>query len=69
MNSVLENCYTTLMVAIIYVCCLLWQKRYRLLLPSTVNTFIWGVTAFLMLCELRGFMVIENAIIVEMKFG
>lgn len=41
-------------VTVLYLLVLLIQKRYRLLLPSTIHTFIWLVTAVLIILELKG---------------
>ena len=40
---------------------MLSQKRYRLLLPSVVHTFIWVITISLIICQLKGVLVSKIA--------
>lgn len=47
-------CYWTLGFAFVYLVFLLYQKRYRLLLPSVVHTFIWIITVLLIVFQLKG---------------
>lgn len=53
MNS-LYFCYWTFGLTLIYLLFLLYQKRYRLLLPSVVHTFIWLITILLIIFHLKG---------------
>lgn len=50
----LTYCYWALGLTSIYLAALFMQKRYRLLLPSVVHSFIWLVTVFLIVCQLNG---------------
>lgn len=56
----LSYCYWTLGITVIYLFFLLIQKRYRLLLPSVIHTFMWMITAVLIICQLKGFGVSKN---------
>lgn len=56
MNS-LDYCYWAFAGTSIYLFILLSQKRYRLLLPSVIHTFIWTVTIGIIICQLNGFLV------------
>lgn len=56
----LDYCFWALGITIIYITFLLMQKRYRLLLPSVIHTFIWLVTIILIICQLKGFLVSEK---------
>lgn len=53
----LYYCYISLAITSIYLITLLIQRRYRLILPSTIHTFIWMVTVILMLFQLKGILV------------
>lgn len=54
-------CYWSLAITIVYLSFLLSQKRYRLLLPSVIHTFIWSITIFLIICQLNGVLVTRHA--------
>lgn len=56
----LDFCYWSLAIAVVYLSFLLSQKRYRLLLPSVIHTFIWGITIFLIICQLKGVLVTQH---------
>ena len=53
----LDFCYWSLAITVVYLSFLFFQKRYRLLLPSVIHTFIWCITIFLIICQLKGFFV------------
>lgn len=57
----LDFCYWSLAITVVYLSFLLSQKRYRLLLPSVIHTFIWGITIFLIICQLKGILVTQYA--------
>lgn len=57
----LDFCYWSLAIIVVYLSFLLSQKRYRLLLPSIIHTFIWGITIFLIICQLKGVLVSHHA--------
>ena len=56
----IDYCYWTTGIAIVYLLFLLSQKRYRLLLPSTIHTSIWLITCILIIFELKGIFVSEQ---------
>lgn len=58
--SSLYFCYWTFSLALVYLSFLLCQKRYRLLLPSVVHTFIWLITVLLIIFQLKGFLVTHS---------
>lgn len=53
----LDFCYWSLSITVLYLIVLLSQKRYRILQPSTIHTFIWIITISLIICQLKGFLV------------
>lgn len=53
----LDYCYWALGITSMYLIFLFMQKRYRLLLPSTIHTSIWIITILLIICQLNGFFV------------
>lgn len=55
--SSLQYCYVAFAVLGVYLSMLIARRRYRFLLPSVVHTSIWLVTVFLIICELKGFLV------------
>ncbi len=55
--SSLQYCYVAFAVLGVYLSMLIARRRYRILLPSVVHTSIWLVTVFLIICELKGFLV------------
>lgn len=57
----LDFCYWSLSITILYLSFLLLQKRYRILLPSIIHTFIWVVTIILIICQLKGYLVTNTA--------
>ena len=53
----LDYCYWALGITAVYLTFLLMQKRYRLLLPSIIHTFIWLITILLIIFQLKGLFV------------
>lgn len=49
--------YWIIVITSVYFALLMSRDRYRLLLPSVVHTAIWLITAFLVLCQLKGWFV------------
>lgn len=47
--------YWTIGMVIVYLFFLFFQKKYRLLLPSILHSFVWGITAVVMLFQMSGF--------------
>ena len=56
----LSYCYWACATLIVYLLFLLSQKRYRLILPSTVHTFVWLLTVILIICQLKGVFVTKQ---------
>lgn len=46
--------YWTFAICIIYMFFLLSQKRYRLLIPSVIHTLSWGITALIIILQIKG---------------
>lgn len=59
MESV-DYCYWSLAITFVYLFFLLYQKGYRLLLPSVIHTFIWMITISLIICQLKGWIVTKG---------
>lgn len=56
MNSLIYI-YFSIVILSTYLIVLLRQSKYRLVLPSTINTSVWLITTLLILCQLKGFLV------------
>lgn len=59
--TALDYCYCSLIITVVYLLLLLRKRKYRLLLPSVVYSFIWAITSFLMICQITGFLVNKAA--------
>lgn len=59
--TTLDYCYCSLIIAVVYLLLLLGKRKYRLLLPSVVYSFIWAITSVLMICQITGFLVNKAA--------
>ena len=65
--------YWTVGICFIYLSFLLSQNRYRLLTPSIIHTFAWGITALIMIMQIKGIfmnssVVNENAFALSSKY-
>ena len=64
--------YWTVAICFVYLFFLLCQNRYRLLIPSIIHTSTWGITALIMILQIKGiFMsstIDENAFALSSEF-
>ena len=52
--------YWTVGIGVMYLVALFLQKKYRLLLPSTLHTMVWSITALLMIFQIKGTFVTKS---------
>lgn len=60
--------YWTVAICFIYLFFLLTQNRYRLLTPSIIHTFAWGITALIMIMQIKGIFM-NSSIVNENSFA
>lgn len=52
--------YWTLAICVVFLFFMLLQRRYRLLIPSTLHTITWGITALIMIFQMKRIYVSSN---------
>ncbi len=65
----LSYCYWAFAFLFVYLLLLLSQKQYRLILPSTIHTFVWLATIILIIFQLNGIFVTEQQTNANFQFA